>query len=59
MDNYSDWIRNHREDILRGNNWHDVQNVEIEMSALKESLTNKVKHIMLLTPEEAQYVIED
>lgn len=59
MNNYSDWIRNHREDILRGNNWHDVQNVEIEMSALKESLTNKVKHIMLLTPEEAQYVIED
>ncbi|MDM2967453.1 MULTISPECIES: hypothetical protein [unclassified Citrobacter] len=59
MEKYYDWIGNHREDILRGNNWQRNQRVENEIRTLKNNLNNNPQHIMLLTPEEAQGVIDD
>ncbi|GAL46247.1 MULTISPECIES: hypothetical protein [Citrobacter] len=59
MERYYDWIGNHREDILRGNNWQRNQRVENEIRKLKNNLNSNTQHIILLTPEEAQGVIED
>ncbi|KZR35540.1 hypothetical protein [Enterobacter genomosp. S] len=59
MKGYSDWIRNHREDILKGNNWQRNQRFENEIRQLKNSLVNNARHIMLLTPDEAQGVVDD
>ncbi|MGX5869219.1 hypothetical protein [Enterobacter cloacae] len=59
MKGYSDWIRAHREDILRGNNWQRNLRFENEIKQLKNSLLNNANHIMLLTPDEAQGVIDD
>ncbi|HAS1026033.1 hypothetical protein [Enterobacter cloacae] len=59
MKGYSDWIRAHREDILRGNNWQRNLRFENEIKQLKNSLVNNANHIMLLTPDEAQGVIDD
>ncbi|MCU6302338.1 hypothetical protein [Enterobacter cloacae] len=59
MKGYSDWIRAHREDILRGNNWQLNLRFENEIKQLKNSLVNNANHIMLLTPDEAQGVIDD
>lgn len=59
MDEYADWINEHREDIIRGNNWQRTQQFENEIRMLQESLDNNVQHIMLLTPDEAQGVIND
>lgn len=59
MERYYDWIGNHREDILRGHNWQRNQRVENEIRKLKNNLNSNTQHIMLLTPEEAQGVIED
>lgn len=59
MERYYDWIGNHREDILRGNNWQRNQRVENEIRKLKNNLNSNTQHIMLLTPEEAQGVIDD
>lgn len=59
MKGYSDWIRDHREDILRGNNWQRNLRFENEIKQLKNSLVNNAHHIMLLTPDEAQDVIDD
>ncbi|MBJ6387329.1 hypothetical protein JJQ50_10235 [Enterobacter cloacae] len=59
MKGYSDWIRDHREDILKGNNWQRNQRFENEIRQLKNSLVNNAHHIMLLTPDEAQGVVDD
>ena len=59
MERYYDWIGNHREDILRGNNWQLNQRVENEIRTLKNNLNSNTQHIMLLTLEEAQGVIDD
>jgi uncharacterized membrane protein len=59
MKGYSDWIRDHRKDILRGNNWQRNLRFEHEINQLKNSLVNNANHIMLLTPDEAQGVIDD
>ncbi|HEG2206615.1 TPA: hypothetical protein SCS57_003129 [Enterobacter cloacae] len=59
MKGYSDWIRDHHEDILRGNNWQLNLRFENEIKQLKNSLVNNANHIMLLTPDEAQGVIDD
>lgn len=59
MERYYDWIGNHREDILRGNNWQRNQRVENEIRKLKNNLNSNTQHIMLLTLEEAQGVIDD
>ncbi|GAS72308.1 hypothetical protein NGUA41_00376 [Salmonella enterica] len=59
MERYYDWIGNHREDILRGNNWQRNQRVENEIRKLKNNLNSNTQHIMLLTPEEAQGVIDN
>lgn len=59
MKGYSDWIRDHREDILKGNNWQRIQRFENEIRQLKNSLVNNAHHIMLLTPDEAQGVVDD
>ena len=59
MEGYYDWIRNHREDILRGNNWQRNQRIEDEIRTLKNNLNSNTQHIMLLTLEEAQGVIDD
>lgn len=59
MERYYDWIGNHREDILRGNNWQLNQRVENEIRRLKNNLNSNTQHIMLLTLEEAQGVIDD
>ncbi|WP_284934992.1 hypothetical protein [Citrobacter freundii] len=59
MESYYDWIGNHREDILRGNNWHRNQRIENEIRTLKNNLNSNTQHIMLLTLEEAQGVIDD
>ncbi|HBU6167371.1 hypothetical protein FOT49_01815 [Citrobacter freundii] len=59
MEKYYDWIGNHREDILRGNNWQHNQRIENEIRKLKNNLNSNTQHIMLLTLEEAQGVIDD
>lgn len=59
MEKYYDWVRNHREDILRGNNWQHNQRIENEIRKLKNNLNSNTQHIMLLTLEEAQGVIAD
>ncbi|MFQ0835182.1 hypothetical protein [Citrobacter gillenii] len=59
MEGYYDWIRNHREDIRRGNNWQRNQRFENEIRTLQNNLSGNAQHIMLLTPDEAQGVIED
>lgn len=59
MKGYSDWIRDHRKDILRGNNWQRNLCFEHEINQLKNNLVNNANHIMLLTPDEAQGVIDD
>lgn len=59
MERYYDWIENHREDILRGNNWQRNQYVESEIRKLKNNLNSNTQHIMLLTLEEAQGVNDD
>lgn len=59
MENYYDWIENHREDILRGNNWQRNQRFENEIITLKNNLNSNTQNIMLLTLEEAQGVIDD
>ncbi|NKD26161.1 hypothetical protein HED43_14395 [Citrobacter freundii] len=59
MERYYDWIGNHREDILRGNNWQRNQRIENEIRTLKNNLNSNTQHIMLLTFEEAQGVIDD
>ena len=59
MEGYNDWIGDHREDILRGNNWQRNLRFENEIKQLKNSLGNNANHIMLLTPDEAQGVIDD
>ncbi|EMF21759.1 hypothetical protein ACHH1T_02940 [Citrobacter freundii complex sp. 2024EL-00238] len=59
MESYYDWIGNHREDILRGNNWQRNQRIENEIRTLKNNLNSNTQHIMLLTLEEAQGVIDD
>ncbi|MDT7478556.1 MULTISPECIES: hypothetical protein [Citrobacter freundii complex] len=59
MERYYDWIGNHREDILRGNNWQRNQCIENEIRTLKNNLNSNTQHIMLLTLEEAQGVIDD
>ena len=59
MESYYGWIGNHREDILRGNNWQRNQRIENEIRTLKNNLNSNTQHIMLLTLEEAQGVIDD
>lgn len=59
MERYYDWIGNHREDILRGNNWQRNQRIDNEIRTLKNNLNSNTQHIMLLTFEEAQGVIDD
>lgn len=59
MKGYTDWIGDQREDILRGNNWQRNLRFEHEINQLKNSLVNNAHHIMLLTPDEAQDVIDD
>ena len=59
MERYCDWIENHREDILRGNNRQRNQRIENEIRTLKNNLNSNTQHIMLLTLEEAQGVIDD
>lgn len=59
MEGYSDWIRHHRKDILKGNNWQHVQQFDNEIRTLKNNLINNAQHIMLLTPDEAQGVLDD
>lgn len=59
MKGYTDWIGDQREDILRGNNWQRNLRFEHEINQLKNTLVNNAHHIMLLTPDEAQDVIDD
>lgn len=59
MERYYDWIGNHHDDILRGNNWQLNQRFENEIRTLKNNLNNNVQHIMLLTLDEAHGVIDD
>lgn len=59
MEMYYDWIGNHREDILRGNNRQRNQRIENEIRTLKNNLNSNTQHIILLTLEEAQGVIDD
>ncbi|MEA5224987.1 hypothetical protein VB296_19305 [Enterobacter cloacae] len=46
MKGYSDWIRAHREDILRGNNWQRNLRFENEIKQLKNSLVNNAKALL-------------
>ena len=38
MEGYNDWIGDHREDILRGNNWQRNLRFENEIKQLKNKL---------------------
>ena len=40
MERYYDWIGNHREDILRGNNRQRNQRIENEIRTLKNNLNS-------------------
>ncbi|KFC04442.1 putative membrane protein [Trabulsiella guamensis ATCC 49490] len=59
MEGYNGWVRNNREDILRGNNWPLVHRFEREINALKNKLDSNTQHIMLLSLDEAQGIIDD
>ena len=59
MEGYNGWVRNNREDILRGNNWPLVHRFEREINTLKNKLDSNTQHIMLLSLDEAQGVIDD
>ncbi|MFU0910150.1 hypothetical protein [Kluyvera intermedia] len=59
MVGYTDWIDKNANDLLRGNNRELVRRFEDDIRAFKERLDKDAQHIMLLTLEEAQSVIDD
>ena len=59
MGNYSNWADKNAQSILRGNNWQLARRFEDDIRALKERLDKDAQHIMLLSLEEAQGVIDD
>lgn len=59
MVGYTDWIDKNTNDLLRGNNRDLVRRFEDDIRAYKERLDKEAQHIMLLTLEEAQGVIDN
>lgn len=59
MVGYIDWIDQNSKDLLRGNNWQLARRFEDDIRALKQRLDKDAQHIMLLSLEEAQDVIDD
>ncbi|WP_241973934.1 hypothetical protein U0026_01685 [Kluyvera intermedia] len=59
VENYSNWADKNAQSILRGNNWQLAKRFEDDIRAYKERLDKDAQHIMLLTLEEAQGVIDD
>lgn len=59
MVGYVDWIVQNSKDLLRGNNWQLARRFEDDIRALKQRLDKDAQHVMLLSLEEAQDVIDD
>lgn len=59
MVGYIDWIDQNSKDLLRGNNWQLARRFEDDIRALKQRLDKDAQHVMLLSLEEAQDVIDD
>lgn len=59
MVGYVDWIDQNSKDLLRGNNWQLARRFEDDIRALKQRLDKDAQHVMLLSLEEAQDVIDD
>lgn len=59
MAGYIDWIDQNSKDLLRGNNWQLARRFEDDIRALKQRLDKDAQHVMLLSLEEAQDVIDD
>lgn len=59
MVGYIDWIDKNSKDLLRGNNWQLARRFEDDICAFKQRLDKDVQHVMLLSLEEAQAIIDD
>ncbi|UPQ71992.1 hypothetical protein [Kluyvera ascorbata] len=59
MVGYVDWINQNSNDLLRENNRELVRRFEDDIRALKQRLDKDAQHVMLLSLEEAQGVIDD
>ena len=59
MVGYVDWINQNSKDLLRGNNRELVRRSEDDIRAFKQRLDKDAQHVMLLSLEEAQGVIDD
>lgn len=59
MVGYIDWIDQNSKDLLRGNNGQLARRFEDDIRALKQRLDKDAQHVMLLSLEEAQDVIDD
>lgn len=59
MVGYIDWIDKNSKDLLRGNNWQLARRFEDDIRAFKQRLEKDAQHVMLLSLEEAQDVIDD
>lgn len=59
MVGYIDWIDKNSKDLLRGNNWQLARRFEDDIHAFKQRLDKDVQHVMLLSLEEAQVIIDD
>ena len=58
MGGYIDWINENAEDLLRGNNWQLTRRFDDDTRAFKQRLDKDTQHVMLLSLEEAQGVID-
>lgn len=59
MVGYIDWIDKNSKDLLRGNNRELARRFEEDIRAFKQRLDQDAQHVMLLSLEEAQGVIDD
>lgn len=59
MVGYVDWINQNSKDLLKENNREIVRRFEEDLRTLKQQLDKDAQHIMLLSLEEAQGVIDD
>ncbi|MFH7828797.1 hypothetical protein [Kluyvera chengduensis] len=59
MVGYIDWIDQNSKDLLRENNWQLARRFEDDIRAFKQRLDKDAQHVMLLSLEEAQGVIDD
>lgn len=59
MDEGYDWVRDHSEIINKGIDWPPGSRIEDERKRLDKDLARNQEHIMLLSLDEAQHIIDD